>query len=144
MPRVRITPTSVKRGLAATPDTPLWIARDRWMYTTDLAAKAAAPVNNPLNALHRGGVVGTYAASFHARRTTSPTSIGFVYGNRANHASVVEWGRSASNRRQRFSWTRYPGVIASYSRTRARDGDHVIADAVTYALAHDGLYFNLY
>lgn len=132
--KVNITGRSVTLGLAATPDTVLWRARDGWMHDTMLASHAAAPINNPLNAVHRGGIVGTYAASFHSHRTVSARAIGFVAGNRSEHASVVEWGRSGSSRPQRFSSVRSRGVIEWHNATRARAGQYVMTDAVNYAM----------
>jgi len=64
-----------------------------------------APINHKLNAAHRGGVVGTYKAGF---RSSTIGSNGHwlrlrVY-NVADHANIVEYGRSKSLKPERFAW----------------------------------------
>lgn len=119
----------------ALPGGVLWNEVEKWLIETDYIAKATAPVNDPLNAMHRGGVVGIYKAGFRSRHTRTRTSIGFVYRNVANHAIFVEKGRRASARPQVFSWTRKGGKIRRYQFTGRRDGEWVITSAVNVALA---------
>jgi hypothetical protein len=138
MPRVRINTATVRAGLA-NPTAPLWRARDAWMFDSFGAAFATAPVNDPLNAVHRGGVVGTYQASFRARRLSNLGSEGFKLSNVSDHAAVVEFGRRPSTKPQTFSWTRTGGQIRRYKRTSGRDGEHIMADAVQYGLAVNGV-----
>lgn len=91
---------------------------------------ALAPVNKPGDAVHRGGVVGTYRDGFDTdnRGTRGTRLIGRVT-NSAPHAVYVEWGRSASNKDQFFSWTRHGGIPQWYTGTRARAGRHVMKRA---------------
>lgn len=68
-------------------------------------AEMRSPVNHPLNALHRGGKVGIYKASWYTRFSgTNQHGTMFEVGNRANHAIFVEDGRRAAYAWQRFSW----------------------------------------
>ena len=75
-------------------------------------ARATAPVNNPANARHRGGKVGTYKRMFRWERgRSSSDTLTAIIRNRAPHAVYVEAGRSASRKYQRFSWTGWGGQI---------------------------------
>lgn len=105
-------------------------------------AEAASPVNDPLNAMHRGGVVGTYLAGWRFDRRGSRGH--FVLGrvlNIAKHADIVEFGRgpaytpivSKEEGGQRFSWTVWGGVIRTVDYTGPRDGRHILRDALRQA-----------
>jgi hypothetical protein len=116
-------------------------------------AEASAPVNNPLNARHRGGVTGTYAASFRYDRRGSRGHrvIGRVTNN-ADHAIYVEEGRGAavtpfqgiSNTGrpiggQRFSWTVWGGAIRKVEYTGPRPGHHTLRKAFEAACEVNGV-----
>jgi hypothetical protein len=75
-------------------------------------ARINAPVNDPMNAMHRGGTVGVYKASFDwdRRGSSGHHTIGRVT-NSADHAIYVELGRSGSSKMQIFSWTEWGGAI---------------------------------
>ena len=71
-----------------------------------------APVNDPLNAMHRGGDVGVYKASFGFDRLgSSGHHVVARVTNSAAHAIYVELGRSASYKMQIFSWSAYGGAV---------------------------------
>lgn len=75
------------------------VAREmnKWTARCMARARMTAPVNNVLNAVHRGGVVGTYAASFKRyRRGNGHYLLRSVY-NVAPHAVFVERGRSSTS-----------------------------------------------
>lgn len=141
---------SVQRGSAG-----VWRWRNKVLRSMEFQAKKIAPVNNPLNAVHRGGVVGTYKASFDKDKRGSN---GYVLRGRlwnySPHAQYVEYGRSGSSARQVFSWAlanrvptakggipfknltgfqgkqyRQPGVVYTWYHTNAREGQHVLARA---------------
>lgn len=103
-------------------------------------AIAASPINNPLNAVHRGGVVGTFKASWgFDRRGSNGHRVQATIYNGADHAEFVEFGRSPSSEYQRFSWTVWGGEIRSVGGrgtrgrvgdgTAGRDGKHVLRNA---------------
>ena len=105
-----------------------------WMRETlnaiEQLAMANSPVNNPLNAMHRGGVVGTYKRSWS---TTPPiTSADGVSGsvsNSAAHAYFVEEGRGpALQTEQVFSWTGFkpPGSIHQVMNTKGYPRQRVL------------------
>jgi hypothetical protein len=117
---------------------PVWRWREAAMGLALLNALATAPVNNPLNAQHRGGKVGEYRRSFNTSRIGSNQyQLRFTLSNTAGHAKYVEFGRSASNREQVFSWTRNvpPGSIQRFQRTRSRPGKFIVERAVRAAVA---------
>jgi len=89
-----------------------------WKFMGDLAdqivdtAWRRSPVNNVLNAQHRGGVVGTYKNSWDSdRRGTRGHRLIVRVTNSADHAVFVEYGRSMSSKFQVFSWTAWGGKI---------------------------------
>jgi hypothetical protein len=85
--------------------------RDRVGERTKIAAIDLSPVNNPGNAMHRGGVVGTYRKSWDwNRRGSHGHHVIAVVLNSAPHAQIVEYGRSGSGQQQVFTWTEYPGI----------------------------------
>lgn len=118
-----------------TPGGPIYEWRDRTATVAIGNAQGRAPVNNPLNAMHRGGVVGTYRASFGWDRTGSHGHlVSATIFNDADHAIYVEEGRSASLRHQTFSWTRWGGRIRTVDSTRRRPGTHVLMRSVEAAV----------
>lgn len=111
-------------------------------------AYATSPVNNVLNAMHRGGVVGVFQASWVSTHVGSNGHrVRVTVENFADHAVYVEEGRSGSNKYQRFSWTKWNGTIRSVggrenpagSGTRPRPGRHILKYAVNAALVAQGL-----
>ncbi len=113
---------------------PVLLWRERTMQLAKGFAITTAPVNNPLNAQHRGGKVGTYKASFVVQRTGNQYGRGFKISNTADHAVFVENGRSATRRQQYFSWSKEGGIPRWYTKTRGRPGDRIIERAVETAL----------
>ena len=107
----------------------------KWRRTAVTTAKKLAPVNDPLDAMHRGGKVGTYKRSFKTDKIgTNGSYIRTSVKNTAGHAVFVEEGRRASKRTdQRFSWTKWGGRIQIARQTRGRDGNHVLAKALKAA-----------
>lgn len=100
-------------------------------------AVRTAPVNNPLSALHRGGVVGTYRASLKwDRRGTNGHFVRRRVYSRAPHASIVENGRRSTvgGRWERFYWAVVPGVPLATKGTRGRPGRHVLERAFAAAM----------
>lgn len=105
--------------------------------------RVQSPVNDVLNAMHRGGVVGEYAASWVTDRYGNGHRIGFRIENFADHAVYVEEGRRGSAKTQTFSWTRWGGEIRTVGigagavafGTRPRDGKHILRDAANAILA---------
>lgn len=128
-----ITRASVQFGLNGAPRGPVWIYREFTMHAALVACVATAPVGNPLNAVHRGGVVGTYKASFHSdRKGSNQSGLRFSISNSADHAAIVEFGRRTVFADQYFSWSRgkHPGKPGWNTRTRGRDGTHHIEKTV--------------
>jgi len=126
--------------------------RDAWLSQAKTVAVASSPVNDPLNAVHRGGVVGTYKASWRVSHDAAPVWVAAGrLSNTADHAIIVEKGRSESRKPQLFSWTKWGGKIkwvgidpskARYAAgfpvsgkmsTKARAGSHVAEFSVEYA-----------
>jgi hypothetical protein len=145
--RVNITKQSVYRAVN-TPGGPVYEWRDRMMHDTQDRATVKAPVNNPLNARHRGGGVGTYNRGFRTRRTGNQNGVGAVIFNDVAHAIYVEEGRSESTQFQVFSWTKWNGEIHYINgagripnyplpfggrKTAARPGKHILANALQWA-----------
>jgi hypothetical protein len=109
-----------------------------WRNETAIAitaqAIATAPVNDPLNATHRGGVVGTYKRSFGWDSVGSNGHrVRATIFNGAGHADIVEFGRRESGGYERFAWRGWvpPGSIDATTRgTSARPGRHILRNAV--------------
>jgi hypothetical protein len=86
--------------------------RDEVARDVKANAVANAPVNDPMNALHRGGTVGLYKAGFDwDRRGSSGHHTIARITNDSDHAIYVELGRSGSSKMQIFSWTEWGGAI---------------------------------
>lgn len=116
------------------PGGPVFLWRERTMRLALSTAQLRAPVNNPLNALHRNRGVGRFKAGLRSARTGGiRVGLGFRVSANAPHSVFVEDGRSASTRWQRFSWTRVP-KIRWYGRTRRRRGTKVVYRSVLSAV----------
>jgi hypothetical protein len=86
--------------------------RDQICMEVRATAQATAPINNPENAQHRGGVVGEYKKGFDwDRRGSSGHHVVGRVTNSQPYAIYVELGRSASAKMQIFSWTAWGGKI---------------------------------
>ena len=108
---VKITDRAVIRAVS-TPGGPGFEFMDTLADQIEDGAFRRSPVNNPANAMHRGGVTGTYKASWSwDRRGTGFHGIARRVLNSSGHASVVEYGRSMSQKFQVFSWTAWGGQI---------------------------------
>jgi hypothetical protein len=106
--------------------------------------RSSSPVNDPLNALHRDGVVGTYKKSWKAHPDVVGWSAQARAGNTAHHAVYLEFGRKGSTKPQKFSWAKFPqkGVFWFVGRkfswfnwTRPRPGRAIVQYAVRAAAA---------
>lgn len=74
--------------------------------------RVKSPVNKKGNAMHRGGVTGTYRRMWRWERGRASTVVlRAVIRNRADHATYVEFGRRMSREYQKFSWTRWDDQI---------------------------------
>lgn len=109
----------------------------RWRDETEekvlAVAYATSPVNDPLNALHRGGVVGEFKQSWVTRRYGNQHRVGFAIENFSDHADIVEFGRFRSFGHETFAWTEHtpPGEIDTHPHgTAGRLGRHVLQRAV--------------
>ena len=118
------------------PGRPVANWRDRTGEMIVGEAIVKSPVNDPLNARHRAGWVGEFQQSWYWDRYGNQHRVGARIGNVAHHALYVEEGRSASFKRQTFSWTAWGGETRTVghdvtgSGTSARPGKHVLRNAV--------------
>ncbi len=81
-----------------------------WAKRCKLRAINTSPVNDPMNATHRGGVVGTYKASFKSSRKGSNGHIlRRTLLNVAPHAPYVEYGRRSTRFGDSFYAKHWPG-----------------------------------
>ena len=115
------------------------VARDmnKTMKRIKLRAIRYAPRNEVMDAMHRGGVVGTYQRSFRTNKRPSNQHIvtRTVY-NIAPHARFVERGRRSTRfnpgsrgRYEKFTWTATGGQLIELPGTRGRKGQHVLQRA---------------
>jgi len=100
---------------------------DRLALSTIAIAEKDAPVNNPLNALHREAPVGVYKASFTwDRKGGTVAYLKRSVWNTARHAGIVEFGRRSSRGRsvEVFTWNRFvpPGSLGALYGTGGRSG----------------------
>jgi hypothetical protein len=101
--KVRVTDRAIISALN-TPGGGVFKWRDEVGKEVKRYAESIAPVNNPLDAEHRGGEVGTYQRSFDFdRRGSSGHHVIARLTNDAPHALYVEFGRSSSSKLQIFS-----------------------------------------
>ena len=141
MASVKVTiPSKAIIRACNTPGGPVYEWRDQIGLAILHQAEATAPINDPLNAVHRGLIVGTYAASFGGDRRGSSGHhvIARVY-NDAPHADIVESGRPAVYSNQGFSWTKWRGDIRQVPATRGRAGQHILARALVAVMGSQGL-----
>lgn len=113
--------------------------RDDVAASTIRIATAMSPINNVLDAKHRGGVVGTYIKGWGSDRIGSNGHrVRATIYNSAGHADIVEFGRRRSTGYERFAWTGHtpPGSTSVHERgTSARPGKHILAKAAQAAVA---------
>lgn len=106
-----------------------------------------SPVNDPLNAVHRGGVVGGYKAGWRFDRIGSNGSqLRATVYNTSDHAYYVEHGRGQSSGREVFSWTQTGGQIIEVLRgTGGYPAKNVLRDSANRVLTEqtDGAYIPL-
>jgi hypothetical protein len=133
--RVRITDRAIISALN-TPGGAVNTWRTERAKTILDICELSSPVNDPLNATHRGGFVGEFKRSWFgdARGSSGHHVVARIY-NTAPHAVYVEEGRSASQLIQTFSWTVWDGRIRTIGGsigggTGARLGRHILRDAV--------------
>lgn len=108
--RVTVTDRAIISALN-TPGGAVYRWRDEVGRETKRIAEGIAPINNPMNAEHRGGTVGTYQASFgFDRRGSSGHHVVARVTNDSDHADIVEFGRSSSSKMQVFSWAEFGGA----------------------------------
>jgi len=113
--------------------------RDKVALRVKARAETLAPVNDPLNALHRGAVVGVYRSKFRWDRIGSNQHrVRARIENTAPHAGVVEFGREGSIKFQQFSWTEWGGDIRD-SPTHRREGQHVMERAIDQVAVFEGV-----
>jgi hypothetical protein len=108
--QVHISSASLHNALN-TPGGVIYEWRDETAQKVALHATATAPVNNPMNAVHRGGAVGEFKASFGWERYGNQHVSGARVYNTSDHAEYAELGRGDSHRVQRFSWANWAGEI---------------------------------
>lgn len=87
-----------------------------------LRAIQLSPRNNPMNATHRGGVVGTYQRSFKTRRYGNGHILVREIWNTAKHAAVVEDGRRSTHWGQTFWEGQWPGHFHNLGRSPGERG----------------------
>jgi hypothetical protein len=80
-----------------------------WVKRCKLRAINTAPVNDPANATHRGGAVGTYKASFRSKRSGNQHVLSRAVFNIAPHAPYVEYGRRSTRFGDKFYSKHWPG-----------------------------------
>lgn len=100
-----------------------------------------SPVNNPMNALHRGGMVGEFKASWVTRRWGNGHRVGFAIENFSDHALYAEEGRRPSWKWETFSWVQHrpPGAVETHPEgTAGYPAHHTLRDAVNTIGASTG------
>jgi len=85
-------------------------------------ARRLSPVNNPLNAMHRGGKVGEFKRSwFWTPQGSNQHQVRAVIYNESDHAVYVEEGRRSSRASQTFSWTHFTATGAISGRVSQKN-----------------------
>jgi len=107
-----ISDTLILRALHF-PGKPLFRWRDNFAKDVHRIAKHHAPVGHEINALHRGGITGTYKAglTWNRRGSRGHVSVARIEAN-APHSRYVENGRNPSYEPQFFSWSGYARMYA--------------------------------
>ena len=113
--------------------------RDRIANEIVNLCRENSPTNKRANAMHRGGVTGSFKASWRWDRVGSNgDEVKAFIENWAGHAVYVELGRGASHGYEKFSWTRHkpPGSVRSHlDGTRGRTGWHTLRDMANTVLS---------
>ena len=143
--RVEITDVAIISALN-TPGQPVARWRDETGVLIANRARERSPKNAVANARHRGGVTGTFRAGWHVAKRGNQHRLTAIVSNVAPHAVYVEFGRSASTKLQRFSWTKWGGRIRTVGTrpngkryragkgTAERRGKHVLRNATNYVM----------
>jgi hypothetical protein len=135
--KVDVTDIAIIEALN-TPGGAIFAWRDKVGRDTTRIAIGLSPVNDVENAEHRGGVVGTYKASWTWDRIGSQGhTVRARVMNGSDHADIVEYGRRRSLAREVFSWTGHDpsgSISAHFAGTSGRDGQHVLARAASFAV----------
>lgn len=97
-----------------------------------LRAVQLSPRNNPMNATHRGGVVGTYQRSFKTRRYGNGHILVREIWNTSDHAAIVEDGRRSTHWGQRFWDSQWPGHFKTLHRESTGQGERYFDESVRY------------
>ena len=146
--RVVVLDSSIINALNR-PGRPVSNWRDEVGTRIESAARVLSPVNDVLNAQHRGGVVGTYRAAWSWERGHAGNQhlVRAIITNSSNHAQAVEYGNPGSSEFQVFSWTNWggatkwvgPATVRNFRRAgpyprggsfqKGYDGRHVLRDA---------------
>lgn len=116
----------------------------RWIHAAEKdilrAARTLAPKNKIGNARHRGGVTGTYKASFVGMdRGSRGHHLVITVHNTAKHAYIVEFGRPSTRGKkfEAFSWVQYPKRPLIYTEgTFGRKGQKTLERAFYKAMSH--------
>ena len=108
-------------------------------------AMMRSPVNDVFDALHRGGIVGTYIRAWGYDRTGSNGHrVRATIYNGAAHADIVEFGRRRSHKEETFAWRYHvpAGAIDVHQHgTSARMlAAHVLRNAVNLHGLNTGDY----
>lgn len=137
-------------GALNTPGRPVSNWRDGVAQDIVRIARSTSPVNNVENAMHRGGFVGDYRASWDWDRGHSGNQhiVRAIVINYADHAQAVEYGTPGSSEFQVFSFTgwfgttkwvgpatprnfrRAAGTPRGGSRQKGYEGKHILRNAV--------------
>jgi hypothetical protein len=133
---VNVSNTAIITALN-TPGGAVFNWRDRVAIDLVNTVYAKSPVNNPLNAMHRGGRVGIFKRSWNwSRIGSNGHTVRAVIYNSARHAEFVEEGRGpAVGKWQTFSWRKWGGDIAEVRNTRGRPGHHILARTAPVVVA---------
>lgn len=133
MPRTlsssNVDPIRVFRATSA-PGGDVYEFMNRTRLDAGNALQRNAPRNSPLNEVHRERGSPNYALGFITDMYGNQNGTGFRVGNTVAHADIVENGRSASFKKQRFSWTQWGGQIRKVKATHGRAGTRYMARTV--------------
>jgi len=110
-----------------------WLAEQGELVKEE--AEAIAPINDEMDAQHRGGVVGLYAAAFDTNLTDygSRRPKVHIFNDMEYAIYVEEGGPGASGTKQSFSWTGWEGEIRKTYNQRGYPGRHVLRRALEAA-----------
>jgi hypothetical protein len=138
--KVSIDSRSVFQAVG-TPGGPVYEWRDQTAKAITNRATATAPVNNPLNAAHRGGGVGEFKRSFDWDRWGNQYAIGAIIFNTSSHAVYAEFGRGPSQKVNAFAGDETAGKqIVVRAGASGWPGNHTLRDAANAVGAATGDY----